>query len=192
MSENEFNYRQQLVELYHLLDDAALDFYSLGFSIGLEEEWQDWKVTLKDGDTLPIDIEIFKSLNHRAIPDIIKMIEILADARESLSNLNSLSEEELEVSDDPDSNNVSEEEHDRYLKTYLDYHKVEIFGDLNRVYEALWELAFSTEPPNELYDDFHENYYTGELQLASDDQNVQVVLEALNKVLVINRGTDYD
>ncbi|WP_256010308.1 hypothetical protein [Desertivirga xinjiangensis] len=193
--ENQSEYRQQLIKMFHLLDYAAHEFYDLGFTIGLEEEWQDWKATLVDGDQLPVDLEILKALNHPAIPGVIRIIEILADARNSIANLNNLSDEELSISEDPDFDTESREqdlERNPYSRSYIEFFMSELHSDLLSIYEALWELAFSEELPDKSYDYFMMRYYEGGLELASDDQNVKVVLEALNEVLLINGQTEYE
>ena len=68
----------------------------------------------------------------------------------------------------------------------------ELYSDLLSIYEALWELAFSEELPDKSYEHFLVRYYEGGLELASNDQNVKVVLDALNEVLLINGDTEYE
>mgnify|MGYP003577138810 CR=1 FL=1 len=190
MQENQFNYRQQLIEMYHLLDEAAVDFYSLGFDIGLKKEWQDFEATLESGEGIPIDIEYLKAINHPAIPSIITLVEILWEARDSVETLNNLSNEELalqmEAPAEPPAEPLSEGEIALLSNLYVDADKLHIFDDLGGIYTALWELAFTREAPGEVYFDFSRKYFEGGLELTTEDPNVQLVLEALNKVLLIN------
>ncbi|WP_256010292.1 hypothetical protein [Desertivirga xinjiangensis] len=200
MKENQLNYRQQLVKLYYLLDEAAFSFYSLGFKFGLENEFQDLNAVWKDDEGIPIDLEYLKVIDHQDIPNIINIVEILWEARDSVESMNKLSKEDLVLlveppveplieSDDeplPDDEPVSEDETAIFSNFHSFFDKLIFFEDLVNIYLALWEIAFSKEAPSEVHRDFARRFFIGGLELNTDDQNVKVVLEALNKVVLLN------
>lgn len=190
MSSNTFNYREQLVSIFWDLDNTISNLYQMGFNIGLEEEWQDFKESIKEGDAIPIDLEYLRAIGHPTLKGIIEMIEILVETRNTLANINQLSEEELVLPEGVYETEVAEDQDGPHAH-YLDVWVQGLFGDLINLFEAIWVLAHGTEPPTEMYDRFTENYYEGGLEIESDDENVRFLLDALNRVLFTNGGTEY-
>ncbi|WP_207532968.1 hypothetical protein [Desertivirga arenae] len=187
------NYRKQLIKIYFCLDCAICNLFSMGFSIGLNEEWQDFKPAFDAGVDVEMDFAYLEAIKHPAVPDVIKIIHILLEVSETLVNMNKLTDEELvfpkelisEEGDDDD------EEDDNEDVDYLDRWLQGIFTDLLSVYEAIWILAHGNNPPMSEYDEFGAKYYDGGLKIDSEDENVKVLMQALNKVLALNGAINY-
>ncbi len=193
MEANSFNYREQLVNIYYILNENVAELYRMAFTIGLEEEWPELKEAYKDGDLLPGHLDYLRLINHVTVPGLIEMIQILAIARESLANINMLTEEELEYEDvvEDESAGEIEEAGGSNGRHYLDVFMSNIGINLMDFYEAIYVLASDGIYPDD-YDDFLDKYYVGGgIVIDSEDGNVTLLVEALNKVLEVNGRTEY-
>ena len=191
MSPDTFNYRNQLISIFFDIDHTIANLFHMGFNIGLEEEWQDLKGSIQEGDPIPADLEYLKAINHVTLPGIIEMIEILVEARNSLSNINQLRDEELLPPELITEEFTESDEQENRRSHYLDVWIEALFADLLTLFESLWELAHQTQLPDEMYDLFGQMYFEGGLAIESDDHNVCFLLEALNKVLKVNGRTEF-
>jgi len=195
MTENTYNYREQILSIFLDLDQAVCNLFHMGFNIGLEEEWQDLKEAILGPDAIPVpmDLEYLQAINHPAIAGIIEMIKILAEARNSLENINLLTEDELSspqqlLEDNKETEGLKEEIN---RSNYLDHWIEGLYMDFMILFEGIWELEHQAKFPEKMYDAFNEMYFEGTQPFECSDQNTSLVLDALQRAMAVNRLTEF-
>ncbi|WP_207424324.1 hypothetical protein [Desertivirga brevis] len=188
----DFNYRQHLINIHQDLQYFVNELYAYGLRIGEKGELSDMHKIFEVGDEIPGDLDILWALESEAVAGFVKIIESLFEIQASLVNLNALSEEELELSKELESEEDPEEENELPdLGVYLNAQRF-VYGELLNAFLATWQLAHQTEEVPEsaisLFDDY---FFDGKLELASEDANVQLLMEGINEILELNREINY-
>ncbi|WP_207531796.1 hypothetical protein [Desertivirga arenae] len=187
-----FNYRQHLINIYHDLQYFIDELYIFGIRVGVKGELSDMQDIFEEDDEIPRDLNYLKGLESEVIAGFVRIIELLIKMQSSLVNLNALSEEELTEAEGYESEEELEEENELPdLGVYLNAQRF-VYSELLHAFLATWMLAHQTEEVPEtaisLFDDY---FFEGKLELASEDANVQLLMEGINEILELNRDINY-
>ncbi|WP_256009069.1 hypothetical protein [Desertivirga xinjiangensis] len=187
MDSTEFNYRQHVIYLYVLCHYTSRELYICGLNFGIQNELKDMFEVFGSESEIPVDMAILEALDNPSVKILIKMIEALTETMNSLANINSLTDEELEQAIEnweglEHSGEIEPPEENTYSEL-LSKLPVFIYATMCSFYIRAWQLVhYRADVPDDLYDSFQYPYVDNIKFLEGPDSNMQLLCELFQKM----------
>ncbi|WP_256011835.1 hypothetical protein [Desertivirga xinjiangensis] len=192
MQQQSFNYREQLITIFHCLQETVDGMYAHAFDLALSGELRFMNDVLEHGDEIPGDLNYLKALKCPVVNALVELIEDIFELQESMFNINALSLDDIMLPEDEPEVKMEEWEPQFELGPAWLEASGHTYGSLLVLYRLVWQLANeSLDEPDEVIEKYERSFYEEDLCLTSLDANVNMILNTLNTILRKNRMIDY-
>lgn len=190
MHQQIFSYRNQLISIFHCLQETADGMYAHAFDLAINGELRFMKDILEHGDEIPGDLNYLKALKCPIVTALVGFIENIFQLQESIFNINALTLEEIMLPDYDPADEMEEwkpEPGPAWLRA-----SCHTYGSLLNLYVLVWQLANNNlDEPGEVIEQYDRSFCEKDLFIASQDANVEMILNTINTILRKNRMIDY-